>query len=102
LVSVYTATHLISDGLLKIIACTSTTSLTVLTAFNVVKLANDRRRAWRLLNIALSKYLAGCYTMAQLLQDYEEAETIVSTVDFQYGSTVKDENSKVEKIKRLD
>ena len=97
-VSVYTATTFICPAGLKILACTSTASLTLLTAFNVVKKGNNSRKAWRILNAALYKYDSNVFSIEQLINDYEVGESIVGDVDFSYGVTSKAEELKINQI----
>jgi len=85
LVSVYTATDLLSRQQLKVLACTSTISLTLLTAFNIVGKGNNARKAWRVLNAGIYNYESGIWTMTELIRSYEEGERIMCDVDFSYG-----------------
>ena len=94
LVSVYTSTDLMGPKAIKILACISTASLTLLTAFNVVKKGNNARQAWRILNAALYKYETGVYSIEELIHAYEVGEKIVGDVDFSYGVASKSDEAR--------
>jgi hypothetical protein len=97
LVSVYTGTKMLDENTIKILAFASTASLTLLTAFNVVKKSNNARKAWRILNAAVYKFEQGIYTMRDLINAYEIGEEIVGDVDFSFGlSSEKVSRSEIE------
>ena len=97
LVSVYTSTDLMCKQVIKILACISTASITLLTAFNVVQKGNNARTAWRILNAALYRFENGLYTMEQLIHCYEIGERLVGDTDFSFGVAPKSEKVRVDK-----
>lgn len=92
LVSVYTSTGIITDKGIKVLACISTASLTLLTAFNVVNKGNNARQAWRILNAAIYKYETGEIEIKDLIYAYEIGEKILGNVEFSYGAASRSEN----------
>lgn len=88
IVSVYTGSATddsIAPKYLKVIAVISTASLTLLTAFNVVGIANNVSRASRHLGVAIFKYEAGVYKIRSLIEAYKEAEQIIGQFNFNYS-----------------
>jgi len=71
---------------LKICAIISSVSLTLLTAFNIVRKSNDTRKAWRILNTALLFYHSGKYSIDKLIEEYYRGEEVIGTVDFNFNS----------------
>lgn len=86
LVSIYTGSDLITPRTLKLLACISTISLALLTAFNLVNHSNDARNAWRALNASLMLYKAGTIDIVKLIEQYQKGEKQVGSVNFNYGS----------------
>jgi hypothetical protein len=107
LVSIYTGSDFISDRALKILACISTISLALLTAFNLIRYSNDSRNAWRALNSSLMMYRAGIIPMKDLIKQYQLGETQMGVVEFNYnvnasqnGKEKENSNEGIEKFER--
>ncbi|WEA00925.1 hypothetical protein [Mucilaginibacter sp. SJ] len=81
--------------ILKICAIVSSISLTLLTAFNIVRKSNDTRKAWRILNTALLFYHSGKYSIDKLIEEYYRGEEVIGTVDFNFNSKQDDATGKV-------
>lgn len=88
LVSIYTGASesVMKVETIKILACISTISLAVLTAFNLVANASNARNAWRSLNAALMLYTAGSISIQQLIEQYQKGENQLGNVSFNYGA----------------
>jgi hypothetical protein len=88
LVSIYTGSDpsVMSVGTIKIMACISTISLGILTAFNLVTNASNARNAWKSLNAALMMYTAGSITLEQLIDHYQNGENQLGNFSFNYGT----------------
>jgi hypothetical protein len=87
LVSIYTGqAELISVGAVKVLACISTISLSILTAFNLVSNGTNARTAWRSLNAAMMMYKAGSISIQQLIEQYQKGESQVGNLSFNYGT----------------
>lgn len=89
LVSIYTGSdeRIIKVSTIKIMACISTISLAILTAFNLVTNSNNARNAWKSLNAALMLYAAGSISIQQLIEQYQKGENQFGSFTFTYGST---------------
>jgi hypothetical protein len=88
-VSIFLNTHILCDITIKILACISTVCLSILTAFNVAKKANDTRRAWRILNSALIRYKKRNISFDKLMEAYDLGESLMGNVDFSFNATAK-------------
>lgn len=87
LVSIYTGNEqFITVEHLKVMACISTISLGILTAFNLVSNANNARNAWKSLNSAIMFYDAGIITIQQLIEQYRKGEDQLGNLSFNYGA----------------
>jgi hypothetical protein len=88
LVSIYTGSDpsVMSVETIKIMACISTISLGILTAFNLVTNATNARNAWKSLNAALMMYTAGSITIQQLIEHYQNGENQLGNFSFNYGT----------------
>jgi hypothetical protein len=87
LVSIYTGSdNLMSASTLKVLACISTISLMLLTAFNLVNQSNDTRNAWRALNSSLMLYKAGGMDLVKLIEQYQRGEKQPGLASFSYGN----------------
>ena len=88
LVSIYTGSdeQIIKVSTIKIMACISTISLAILTAFNLVTNSNNARNAWRSLNAALMLYAAGSISIQQLIEQYQKGENQLGSFSFSYGT----------------
>lgn len=87
IVSIYTGQEkLISVAVIKVLACISTISLSILTAFNLVSNASNARTAWRSLNAAMMLYKAGSISIQQLIEQYQQGENQLGTISFNYGT----------------
>jgi hypothetical protein len=88
LVSIYTGSDasVMSVGTIKKMACISTISLGILTAFNLVTNATNARNAWKSLNAALMMYTAGSITIQQLIEHYQNGENQLGNFSFNYGT----------------
>lgn len=94
LVSIYTGTNIdvISIKTLKVLACISTISLGLMTAFNLVSNSNNARNAWRSLNSAMMMYKSGTISIQQLIEQYQKGEGQVGNITFNYGANSNDKN----------
>ena len=88
LVSIYTGSdeHIMKITTIKVMACISTISLAILTAFNLVSNGNNARNAWRSLNAALMLYTAGSISLQQLIEQYQKGENQLGSLSFSYGT----------------
>ena len=87
LVSIYTGNEKLMDvATVKVMACISTISLGILTAFNLVANCTNSRNAWRSLNAALMLYTAGSISLQQLIEQYQKGESQIGTLSFSYGT----------------
>jgi hypothetical protein len=88
LVSIYTGQEkMISVAAIKVLACISTISLAILTAFNLVSNSGNARNAWRSLNAALMMYRAGAISIEQLIEQYQKGEDMMGNFTFNYGTS---------------
>ena len=87
LVSIYTGNEqLMQVSTIKVMACISTISLGVLTAFNLVTNSTNAKNAWRSLNAALMLYSAGSISIQQLIEQYQKGENQFGNFGFTYGT----------------
>lgn len=87
LVSIYTGQeNIIRVEIIKVLACISTISLSILTAFNLVSNASNARNAWRSLNAAMMMYKAGSMSIQDLIEQYQKGENQVGNLSFSYGT----------------
>ncbi len=87
LVSIYTGQEtLIGVSTIKILACVSTISLAILTAFSLVDNSGNARNAWRSLNASLMLYSAGAISIEQLIEQYQKDESMMGNLSFNYGT----------------
>jgi hypothetical protein len=88
MVSIYTGSdpNIMEVATIKVMACISTISLGILTAFNLVTNSQNARSAWRSLNAALMLYAAGSITLQQLIEHYQKGENQMGSFSFSYGT----------------
>jgi hypothetical protein len=87
LVSIYTGNEaMMSVKTIKIMACISTISLAILTAFNLVPNSINAKNAWRSLNAAMMMYTAGSLSLQELIEQYQKGENQFGNFTFKYGA----------------
>lgn len=91
LVSIYTGSDeaIIKVSTIKILACISTISLAILTAFNLVTNSKNARNAWKSLNAAVMLYTAGSISLQQLIEQYQKGENQLGNFGFNYGTNTE-------------
>ena len=87
LVSIYTGNEaMVSVKTIKIMACISTISLAILTAFNLVPNSINAKNSWRSLNAAMMMYSAGSLSLQELIEQYQKGENQFGNFTFKYGA----------------
>jgi hypothetical protein len=103
LVSIYTGNErLIGVEAIKVLACISTISLAVLTAFNLVTNSANARNAWRTLNASIMLYKAGGISLEELIEQYQKGENQIGNFSFNYGSNGDKPSTFTQEIKASD
>jgi len=78
---------------LKIVSLSSSASIGLLTAFDMVNKRNKYRAAWRFWYGKYMLYEIGSITIEQLLQYYEHAEQMVGNLNYSFNTTTAKNDS---------
>lgn len=99
LVSIYTGSdNFMSPGTLKVLACISTISLMLLTAFNLVNQSNDKSNSWRALNSSLMLYRAGGMDIVKVIEQYQRGERQNGILNFGYVGNMQMADQNIETV----
>ena len=99
LVSIYTGSdNFMSPGTLKVLACISTISLMLLTAFNLVNQSNDKSNSWRALNSSLMLYKAGGMDLVKVIEQYQKGEKQYGLLNFGYVGSMHSGDQNMETV----